>query len=304
MSEKPHIRLPPKASVQETRALLETAGVYTVCQEASCPNRWECFGNKTATFLILGDVCTRNCAFCDIKAGVPLLLNPDEPKSIASAAEKLGLKYVVITCVTRDDLPDGGARQFVEVIRAVRAKLPKTAIEVLTSDFDGNVAAIESVLDEKPEVFNHNIETVERFTPLLRSKAAYLRSLAVLEHAGRYAPDIPVKSGLMVGLGESEDEVKKTLEDLRKAGCKILTIGQYFAPSKNHYPVKETISEEKFEKYKTWAKVMGFSAVAAGPMIRSSYNAAGLILPQSHKVSKKFKNFINQKNGGQKLLNN
>ena len=277
MPNKPHIRLPSKSSVLKTREILAGAGVHTVCTEASCPNRWECFGNKTATFLILGDVCTRNCAFCDVKTGKPLKIDPDEPEKIADVVKKLNLKFVVITCVTRDDLKDGGAEQFVKIIRKIREEIPETGIEILTSDFDGNIMALESVLDEKPTVFNHNIETVERLTPVIRNKATYLRSLAVLEHATNYAPEIPVKSGVMVGLGESDDEIKKTFQDLRKAGCKILTIGQYFSPSKNHFTVKETVSIEKFEKYKKWAKEMGFYAVAAGPMVRSSYNAAQLV---------------------------
>ncbi len=277
MNNIPHIRLPSKSSVQKTRDILAVAGVHTVCTEATCPNRWECFGNKTATFLILGDVCTRNCDFCDIKTGKPLEIDPDEPEKIANVIKKLNLKFVVITCVTRDDLTDGGAAQFVKIIRKIHMEIPDTRIEILTSDFDGNVLALESVLDEKPTVFNHNIETIERLSPIIRSKATYLRSLAILEYAANYALEIPVKSGLMVGLGESDDEVRKTLQDLRKTGCKILTIGQYFSPSENHYFVKKTISEEKFEKYKSWAKEMGFSAVAAGPMVRSSYNAAQLV---------------------------
>ena len=278
MNNKPHIRLPSKTSVLKTSEILAAGGVHTVCTAASCPNRWECFGNKTATFLILGDVCTRNCIFCDIKTGKPLDVDYDEPEKIAAVVKKLDLKFVVITCVTRDDLPDGGAEQFVKIIRKIRMKIPETGIEILTSDFDGNVLALESVLDEKPTVFNHNIETVERLSAFIRNKATYFRSLSILEHAANYASKIPVKSGLMVGLGESDAEVKKTLEDLKKAGCKILTIGQYFSPSKNHYPVKETVSIEKFEEYKKWAKELGFSAVAAGPMVRSSYNAAKLIL--------------------------
>ena len=277
MINKPHIRLPSKSSVQKTREILSAAAVHTVCTEASCPNRWECFGNKTATFLILGDVCTRNCAFCDIKNGKPLDVDCDEPEKIAAVIKKLNLKFVVITCVTRDDLSDGGAEHFCQIVRKIRKEIPETGIEILTSDFDGNIQALESVLNEKPTVFNHNIETVERLSPILRNKATYLRSLAILEHAANYAPEIPVKSGMMVGLGESVDEVKKTLDDLKKAGCKIITIGQYFSPSKNHYPVKETVSIEKFENYKRWAKEIGFSAVAVGPMVRSSYNAAKLV---------------------------
>ena len=270
----PRIRIPAKAAIDKTHNLLEELNLHTVCQEAGCPNRWECFSDSTATFLILGDICTRNCKFCGVTTGAPLPPDPDEPARVAEAAAKLGLKYVVVTTVTRDDLPDGGAEQFVRVIRAIREKIPDAGIEVLTSDFDGNISALEKVLSEKPSVFNHNVETVERLTPRLRSRASYLRSLAVLEHAAKFAPEIPTKSGLMVGVGETDDEVKKTLEDLRKTGCKIITIGQYLAPSENHHPVVEFIPEEKFEYYKDLAKALGFSAVASGALVRSSYHAA------------------------------
>ncbi len=270
----PRIRIPAKASIDKTHDLLKSLNLHTVCQEAGCPNRWECFSDNTATFLILGDICTRNCKFCGVTTGTPPPPDPGEPERIAEAAEKLGLKYVVVTTVTRDDLPDGGAEQFVKIICAIRKKIPNAGIEVLTSDFDGNVEALEKVLSEKPAVFNHNVETVERLTPLLRSKASYLRSLAVLNHAAKFAPDIPTKSGLMVGVGETEEEVRKTLEDLRKVNCKIITIGQYLAPSENHYPVVEFIPEETFELYKKIAEELGFSAVASGALVRSSYHAS------------------------------
>ncbi len=270
----PRIRIPAKASIDKTHDLLKSLNLHTVCQEAGCPNRWECFSDNTATFLILGDICTRNCKFCGVTTGTPPPPDPGEPERIAEAAEKLGLKYVVVTTVTRDDLPDGGAEQFVKIICAIRKKIPNAGIEVLTSDFDGNVEALEKVLSEKPAVFNHNVETVVRLTPLLRSKASYLRSLAVLNHAAKFAPDIPTKSGLMVGVGETEEEVKKTLQDLRKVNCKIITIGQYLAPSENHYPVVEFIPEETFELYKKMAEELGFSAVASGALVRSSYHAS------------------------------
>jgi len=270
----PRIRIPAKASMDRTHDLLKSLNLHTVCQEADCPNRWECFSDNTATFLILGDVCTRDCNFCGVTTGTPPPPDPDEPEKIAEAAEKLGLEFVVVTTVTRDDLPDGGAEQFVKIIRAIKKRKPRAGIEVLTSDFDGNVDALEQVLTEKPSVFNHNVETVERLTPILRSKASYLRSLAVLDHAEKFSPDIPTKSGLMVGVGETEDEVRKTLEDLRKVNCKIITIGQYLAPSENHYQVQEFVSKEKFELYKKMAENLGFSAVASGALVRSSYHAA------------------------------
>lgn len=276
-SAKPKIRIPSKRSIDETRTLLQSLGLHTVCQAADCPNRWECFGNHTATFLIMGDVCTRHCAFCNIGTGTPPAIDPDEPEHITEAAVKLNLQYIVITSVTRDDLPDGGAGHFVKTINAVRSKLPEAGIEVLTPDFQGDVKAIETVLDAKPTVFNHNIETVERLTPELRNKASYLRSLAVLNYAARYAPGIPVKSGFMVGVGETGEEVRKTLEDLRTAGCSILTIGQYLAPSDQHYPVQEYISEETFQTYRTWANELKFKAVASAPLVRSSYQAGTLL---------------------------
>jgi len=270
----PRIRIPAKASIDRTHDLLKSLNLHTVCQEADCPNRWECFSDNTATFLILGDICTRNCKFCGVTTGSPLLPDPDEPEKIAEAVVKLGLKYVVITTVTRDDLPDGGAEQFVKIIRAIRKKMPDAGIEVLTSDFDGNIDALEKVLSEKPSVFNHNVETVERLTPKLRSKASYLRSLAVLDHAAKFSPDVPTKSGLMVGVGETVDEVKKTLEDLRNVKCKIITIGQYLAPSENHYQVQKFVDEKTFKLYKNMAEELGFSAVASGALVRSSYHAS------------------------------
>ena len=268
------VKAPLGKTYAEVRKLLGGLDLHTVCQEAGCPNRWECFSDNTATFLILGDICTRNCRFCGVATGKPLPPDDGEPERVAEAAATLGLKYVVVTTVTRDDLPDGGAEQFVQVIRAIRKKIPDAGVEVLTSDFDGNIDALEKVLAEKPSVFNHNVETVDRLTPQLRSRASYLRSLAVLEHAAKFAPDIPTKSGLMVGVGETDDEVKKTLEDLRKAGCKILTIGQYLAPSEKHHPVVEFVSEDKFNEYKELAESLGFSAVASGALVRSSYHAS------------------------------
>jgi len=272
----PKITLPPGGRVAAVRTLLASMRVHTVCQEADCPNRWECFGSGTATFLILGAHCTRRCRFCHISGGAPEPVDLDEPRRVAETAAQLGLRYVVITSVTRDDLPDGGAGHFAAVIAAVRARLPHARIEVLTPDFAGEPAALECLFAARPDVFNHNIETVARLTPLLRDKASYLRSLAVLAYAHRMAPDMPVKSGLMVGAGEEPREVRAALEDLRRAGCSLLSIGQYLAPSPAHHPVAERVSEEQFAQYRAWAQELGFAAVAAGPLVRSSYHAAAL----------------------------
>lgn len=272
----PRIKLPAGGRVKAVRELLAGMRVHTVCQEADCPNRWECFGSGTATFLILGAQCTRRCRFCHISGGAPAPVDPDEPRRVAETAAQLGLRYVVVTSVTRDDLTDGGAGQFAAVIRAVRARLPEAKIEVLTPDFGGDPAALECVLAAGPDVFNHNIETVARLAPVLRDKASYLRSLAVLAYAHRRAPEIPCKSGFMVGVGERADEVRETLEDLRRAGCSLVSIGQYLAPSPAHHPVVEQVSEEQFQRYRQWAEELGFCGIACGPLVRSSYHAAAL----------------------------
>lgn len=270
---KPRIKVPTRAEREKTRALIDRMGLNTVCKEAACPNIWECFQRHTATFMIMGDVCTRNCRFCNVRTGRPAPLDPGEPERLASAIKELGLKYAVITCVTRDDLPDGGAEHFVRTIEAVRAVSPETKVEILTSDFAGNHAALEKVLEAHPAVFNHNLETVERLTPALRTKATYLRSLAVLSYASRLFPDIPVKSGIMVGCGESMEEIKKTLRDLKAAGCSLLTAGQYLAPDEKCHPVKKYYSEEEFAEIKAYAISLGFVGAACGPLVRSSYRA-------------------------------
>ncbi|MCX7846873.1 MAG: lipoyl synthase [bacterium] len=272
----PKVKVPAGARVTATRELLARMRVHTVCQEADCPNRWECFGNGTATFLILGARCTRRCRFCHIQGGPPELVDPDEPRRVAETVAELGLRYVVVTSVTRDDLPDGGAGQFAAVIAALRARVGDVRIEVLTPDFGGDPAALDTVLAAGPNVFNHNIETVARLTPQLRDKASYLRSLAVLAYVHHRAPEIPVKSGLMVGAGEQPGEVRATLQDLRRAGCSLVSIGQYFAPSPAHHPVIEEVSEKQFARYRAWAEELGFRGFAIGPMVRSSYHAAAL----------------------------
>ena len=270
---KPRIKVPTRAEREKMRALIEKMGLNTVCKEAACPNIWECFQKHTATFMIMGDVCTRNCRFCNVRTGKPAPLDPGEPERLAETIRELGLKYAVVTCVTRDDLPDGGAEHFVRTIEAIRTVSPETKVEILTSDFAGNHAALEKVLEARPAVFNHNLETVERLTPVLRTKATYLRSLAVLSYASRLFPDIPVKSGIMVGCGESMEEIEKALRDLKAAGCSLVTVGQYLAPDEKCHPVAKYYSEEEFAAIKAYALSLGFAGAACGPLVRSSYRA-------------------------------
>lgn len=273
MPEKPRIKVPARAEREKVRSLIEGLGLNTVCKEAACPNIWECFQRHTATFMIMGDTCTRNCRFCNVKTGRPAPLDPKEPARLASAIKELGLKYAVITCVTRDDLPDGGAEHFVKTIEAIRAVSPETKVEILTSDFAGNSFALAKVLKAGPAVFNHNLETVKRLTPVLRTKATYLRSLAVLSYASRMFPAIPVKSGVMVGCGESMEEVFEAMRDLKCAGCSILTVGQYLAPDDKCHPVEKYYSEAEFSEIKAYALKLGFAGAACGPLVRSSYRA-------------------------------
>jgi lipoic acid synthetase len=256
-----------------TKTLLRSHGLYTVCEEARCPNKGHCFSKPTATFMILGDHCTRDCGFCSVKSGTPSFVDAEEPERVAEAAHEMGLGYVVITSVTRDDLPDGGALQFAETIRAVKKKLPDTKVEVLTPDFRGDVNSLKTVLDSRPDVFNHNMETVKRLYGIVRPQADYECSINVLRNAKKIAPDIKTKSGLMLGFGETVDEVVELLRDLRAVGCDFLTMGQYLRPSKKNLPVVEYIRPEVFEELKEAALEMGFEFVAAGPLVRSSMNA-------------------------------
>lgn len=256
-----------------TKTLLRSHGLSTVCEEARCPNKGYCFSKPTATFMILGDICTRDCGFCSVKSGRPSYVDIEEPERIAEAAWEMGLRYVVITSVTRDDLLDGGAMQFAETIRAVRRRLPGAKIEVLTPDFKGNVNALKIVLDAAPDVFNHNVETVRRLYDKVRPQADYECSLNVLKNAKTIAPDIKTKSGLMLGLGETIDEVIALFKDLRETGCDFLTVGQYLRPTKKNLPVVEYIRPETFEEIKNIALAMGFEFVASGPLVRSSMNA-------------------------------
>ncbi len=258
-----------------TEKLANELKLHTVCQEAGCPNRGECFGHSSAAFLIMGTICSRNCTFCQVEKGRPTPLDPDEPEHLARAVKTLGLKHVVVTSVTRDDLPDGGAAHFAAVIKAIRdlAGDNKPVVEVLIPDFQGDEAALKTVVDQKPDILNHNIETVPRLYPTVRPMAIYNRSLELLKRAHLMDPDITIKSGLMVGLGETETEVRGVLEDLHRHHCTMLTIGQYLAPSNRHIPVEEYIEPRTFERYRALAESIGFRAVASAPLVRSSYGA-------------------------------
>lgn len=268
------IRLPISDTFAHTRALLDELKLHTVCESAKCPNHWECWGKGTATFMIAGDRCTRACGFCAVSTAKPLALEADEPQRVAEATRRMGLRHVVITAVARDDLADGGADHFRRTIEAVRALSPNIAIEVLVPDFNESTTSIDLVLAANPHIFNHNLETVRRLTPSVRSRATYDRSLAVLGKVKSLRGDsMCTKSGIMLGLGETEDELFTALADLRAVGCDILTLGQYLQPTLKHLPVTEFVTPEKFNEYGARARAMGFLHVASGPMVRSSYHA-------------------------------
>lgn len=267
------IRTRKRTDSHDTKHVLRRHKLSTVCEEARCPNRSECFAKPTATFMILGSSCTRNCGFCSVSSFTPEILNENEPENVAKAAEELQLKYIVITSVTRDDLMDGGAGQFAETIKAVRKMMPLAKIEVLTPDFQGSIKSLRTVLDAGPDVFNHNVETVERLYPVVRPSADYRRSLSVLRQSKEVAPDIFTKSGFMLGLGEAYDEIITILQDLRKVDCDFVTIGQYLRPTKRNLPVVEYILPEVFEDVRMKALDMGFKYAASGPLVRSSMNA-------------------------------
>lgn len=269
-----HRKVPKKSAFFTTSSVLNSHRLSLVCEEARCPNQLECYSKKTATFLALGSHCTRRCGFCDISfSEKPPALDADEPERIASAAKELGLKHVVITMVTRDDLPDGGAKQIAAILRAVRKESPSSSLEVLTSDFGGNRAALDLVLQEKPEIFNHNLETVRSLTPRVRHKATYDLSLSTL----RYVKDSKacrfVKSGMMAGLGESSEEILSSIRDLHQAGCDIITVGQYLQASRNNLLVKRFVTPEEFQSYIRAAQDLGVPYTYAAPFVRSSYNA-------------------------------
>lgn len=267
------IRLPRPDTINEVQEMMRGKNLHTVCESARCPNLPECWSKKTATFMILGDTCTRSCGFCAIKVGKGLELDPFEPLNVAKATKELGLKHVVVTSVARDDLKDQGATQFAKTITALHKELPDVIVEILTPDFRGDETCIRLVCDAKPEIYNHNIETVERLHTIVRPQAKYARTMRVLEMVKEIDPAIYTKSGLMLGLGETKQEVVKTLEDLRKIGVDAVTIGQYLRPTMKHLPVVEYIHPDVFKEFEEIGEGMGFAFVASGPFIRSSYNA-------------------------------
>jgi lipoic acid synthetase len=278
-ARKPHwLRrsLPTGPAYEKVRALLKKSRLHTVCQEARCPNLWECFSRQTATFLIMGPCCTRNCRFCAVDYGPSGPPDPEEPVRVAEAVQSMGLRYVVITSVTRDDLPDGGASLFTKTIKEIRKRTPDTFVEVLIPDFQGNTGALQTVVEAHPDVLNHNLETVPRLYSLVRPEGVYRRSLELLKRTKQYDPAIPTKSGLMLGLGETPEEVKETLLDVLDAGCSILTLGQYLQPTREHLQVDHFIHPEEFDHWKETALKVGFSEVASGPFVRSSYHAKEL----------------------------
>lgn len=269
-------RAPDPSVLIEMKSLFDNLSLHTVCESAHCPNQGECFSKGTATFLILGDVCTRNCRFCAVTKGAPSALDPDEPWNVAQAVDRLGLRHVVVTSVTRDDLPDGGAEHFARTVCAVRQVSPRTNIELLIPDFQGLADALRKVIDSSPDVIGHNLETVPRLYPEVRLKADYRRSLNLLKMVKSINGRIVTKSGLMLGLGERYDEVVTAMENLREVDCDILTLGQYLCPSAKHREVTEFITPQIFEEYRTLARNLGFKAVASAPFVRSSFNALGL----------------------------
>ncbi len=268
-----------KGFLCKTNAVLQNDNIITVCEEASCPNRIECFSKKTATFLALGSKCTRSCSFCDIDFDkCPAEPDEKEPQKIADAAEKLSLEHIVITMVCRDDLPDQGAFHMAKIIQKLRELSKKPTIEVLVSDFSGNLELADIILNEKPDVFNHNIETVKELSNKIRHKAFYERSLQVLRHAKKSNKALFIKSGLMVGLGENDRQVKEAIKDLYIAGCNVITIGQYLQPNIHKLPIKSFVTPDQFKKYKDYGESLGVENIYAGPFVRSSYNA--------HKITK------------------
>jgi len=266
-------RIPPFQDLQKVKSILDETDLHTVCEEARCPNLGECFARGTSTFLILGKICTRDCGFCAVGHGVPVQPDEAEPEKVAQAVKKMGLQYVVITSVTRDDLSDGGASLFANTIQTIRALDSKTKVEVLIPDFQGGLNSLKSVLKEGPDVLNHNIETVSRLYPEVRPQADYQRSLYLLKTSKESHPNVLTKSGFMLGLGENREEVLELLRDLRDAGCDLLTIGQYLQPRQDRLPVVRFVPPKEFEEYKTIGEEIGFKAVSSGPFVRSSFHA-------------------------------
>jgi lipoic acid synthetase len=268
------VRLPSNPVFFSTKALVSDLRLHTVCESAQCPNRWECWSQGTATFMIAGDRCTRACGFCAVTTAKPFALELDEPQRVAEAVMRMKLKHVVITAVARDDLPDGGALHFARTIEAIRERDASVVIEVLVPDFNGKDDSLRTVLEAVPHIFNHNLETVERLTPVVRSRAKYKLSLEFLRRAKELRPGLATKSGLMLGLGERETEIFEAMDDLREHGVEVLTMGQYLRPTPQHLPVVEYIRPEVFDLYGEIARKKGFTHVASGPLVRSSYHAA------------------------------
>ena len=266
-------RIPTGKAYLETKEILRTLDLHTVCESANCPNIGDCFSRHTATFLILGNVCTRACPFCDIRSGKPLPVDPEEPARVADAARRLGLRYVVVTSVNRDELEDGGAGHFAAVIRALREAIPTVRVEVLIPDFLGDEAALRTVLEARPDVLNHNMETVRRLYKRVRPAGRYERSLELLRRVAAWTPAIPAKSGLMVGVGETREEVEELIRDLHAQGVSLITIGQYLAPSNAHLPVERYVTPEEFAHYRAYGTALGVRQVASSPLVRSSFHA-------------------------------
>ena len=268
------VKAPVSAGYMETKKLMRSLNLATVCEEAACPNIGECWTKKHATVMILGDTCTRACAFCNVKTGMPRAVDPLEPEHVATAAAELGLEHIVVTSVDRDDLPDGGAMQFVRVIEALRRNTPATTIEILTPDFrNKSKASVEKIIEARPDVYNHNLETVPRLYPTIRPGARYYASLRLLESVKRHDPSIFTKSGIMVGLGEQRLEVHQVMDDMRSADVDFLTMGQYLQPTPRHAKVEEFVTPQAFNAYAAIARAKGFLLVAASPLTRSSYHA-------------------------------
>jgi lipoic acid synthetase len=264
---------PTGENYRDLKGLIDRLRLHTVCESAACPNVGECWNRRTATFMMLGNVCTRRCGFCAVQKGAPLPVDYDEPARIAEAVSLMGLKFAVITSVNRDDRPDGGAGLFAMVIRAIRQRVPECGVEVLIPDFQGNLEAVETVMEARPDVLNHNTETVPRLYRQVRLGARYQRSLDVLQHASRIQPETPTKSGLMLGLGETAEEVLQVMRDLRAHQVRILTLGQYLRPSPKHLPVVRYVPPAEFDEFRVAGYEMGFAHVESGPLVRSSYHA-------------------------------
>jgi lipoyl synthase len=277
------VRAPVGPNYRHLKELVADLRLHTVCESARCPNIGDCWERRSATFMILGDICTRACGFCAIKTGRPLGLDREEPERVAEAIAQLGLRFAVITSVNRDELPDGGAEIFAATIRAVRRRCPETGIEVLIPDFEGNREALEAVMEARPDILNHNIETIERLYKIVRPQAKYWRSLELLRRAKELDPGVVTKSGMMLGVGEELDETREAMRHLREAGCDVLTLGQYLRPSVKHIPVVRYVTPEEFAELKQDGLAMGFKHVESGPLVRSSYHADEQV-PADHPV--------------------